>query len=48
MDYIAQLGNEEFLDSERAVVLFPPNKQDEDTDVDYGKSDEEDDPVKNS
>ena len=26
-------------------MLFPPNKQDEDTDVDYGKSDEEDDSV---
>ena len=26
VDYIAQLENEDFLDSERAVVLFPPNK----------------------
>ena len=26
VDYVAQLENEDFLDSEHAVVLFPPNK----------------------
>ena len=40
VDYVAQLENEDFLDNEHAVVLFPPNKQDEDTDVDDGKSEE--------
>ena len=32
------------MEHEHAVVLFPPDKQDGDTDVDDGKSDEEDDP----
>ena len=55
MDYLVLLESEELLDSgqgpmehERSVVLFPPDKQDEDTDVDDGNSDKEDDPAEQS
>ena len=36
------------MEHERSVVLFPPDKQDEDTDVDDGNSDKEDDPAEQS